>query len=122
MNRSEQISEAFNKFHAENPNIWRLFEQFTLELIRAGHAHGSSDAVFHRIRWHVNIDTKKEGSLKLNNNFTALYARLFHDRHPEYVTFFRNRVRKSEGEPAGYPDRQEFIDAPAWYMKQGDLV
>lgn len=92
---SRASKDAFDKFHAENPDVWRHFEKFTLELIEAGHLHYSADAVCHRIRWHLDVETKSEDGLKLNNNYTAHYARLFAARYPQHATFFRCRRRKS---------------------------
>ena len=110
--RADQIFSAFARFHSANPVVWQLFERFSLDLIANGRQHYSSDAVFARIRWHVDTETKGEGDLKLNNNFSAYYARLFHVAHPQHDGFFRNRKRTSEDRPGHDNDEQEFIGPP----------
>jgi len=108
--RADQIFNAFARFHSENPKVWELFERFTLEAVTAGREFYSSNAIFERIRWHVDIETSG-GEVKLNNNFRAYYARLFHARHPRMGQFFRNRKRTSEDESASETDIQVFIGA-----------
>ena len=48
--RADQIRARFEKFHAANPQVWELFKKFTFQLIAAGRAHYSSDAIMQRIR------------------------------------------------------------------------
>lgn len=95
-NRATQLFENFARFHRENPTIWTLFERFALSVIHSSHSeHYSSKAIFERIRWHLNVETRGE-AVKLNNNYTAFYGRLFHVRHPEHAGYFRTRKRISE--------------------------
>jgi hypothetical protein len=86
----ESLKEKWWEFHKNNPHVYELFKRFTHELIAAGFSNYSSKSVFERIRWHTDIKTRGS-SLKLNNNYTAYYARLFHADHPEYGGFFRTR-------------------------------
>ena len=97
--RCHQIFAAFVQFHKANPQIWTLFERFTLEAIRANYHNYSSTTIFERIRWHVNVDTRTDEKLKLNNNFRPWYARLFNRAHPDSVGFFRNRKLISRQRP-----------------------
>jgi len=101
--RGEQILEAFIEFHAENQKVWELFVRYTLQAINAGREHYSSKAVFERLRWYFDFETSDQ--VKLNNNFTAYYARLFHAKFPQHDGFFQNRKRISEdADPAPDPD------------------
>lgn len=106
--RADQILDAFEKFHMENPDVWRLFQRFSLEAYNAGRGHYSAKAVFERIRWHLEIETSGE-EVKLNNNFTAHYARMFHLSRPDLDGFFRNRKLTSEKRTSSENDRQVFI-------------
>jgi len=106
--RAEQIRRAFEAFHTANPHVWKLFEQFALETIFAGHKHFSADSICHRIRWETDVVTRGS-TLKINDHFTAYYARMFHAAHPEHAGFFRNRVLPSKHQPACEPDQQAFI-------------
>lgn len=110
--RADQILDAFERFHVENPEVWRLFRRFSLNAHNVGRQHYSAKAVFERIRWHIEIETSG-GDVKLNNNFTAHYARMFHLYRPDLDGFFRNRKLTSEAESAADGDRQVFIDQQA---------
>lgn len=94
------IEKRFWAFHLSNPIVYRLFSKFTKEAAQVTN-HYSAKAVYERIRWSldfettettINPDTNKP--LKLNNDFTAHYARLFMQRNPELDGFFRTREQK----------------------------
>lgn len=89
------IDERFEKFDREHPDVWRLFERFTFELIDRGFEHGSSDDVLHRVRWETRAGSTRPDEYKINNDFTALYARKWNELHPEHATFFRLRERRA---------------------------
>lgn len=110
--RADQILEAFERFHLANPRIWVLFQQFTLRLSNAGHTTYSAKAVFEVIRWHIDTDTSRpdgQEAVRLNNNYTAYYARMFHLRWPNLGNFFKVRKLISEDKLASDEDRQVFI-------------
>lgn len=87
------LQERFWKFHLDNPQVYILFEKFTLQLIARGFKHYSADAVMHRVRWETSVETT--GDLwKINNDHTAYYSRRFMANHPEYSGFFRTRTTK----------------------------
>lgn len=94
--RGGQIMAAFLKFHEANPAVWELFERFSLEAVASGISRYSSVAICQRIRWFTEIETRGGRGVKINNNFTAYYARLFSVRHPEHADFFKTRKRFSE--------------------------
>lgn len=98
-NRAEQILTAFLAFHQANPGVWNLFCRFTFDVINRGHSHYSSDAICHRIRWHTQIETQGE-LCKINDHYTAYYARMFAIKFPEHADFFENRKRPSLQTPA----------------------
>ncbi len=84
------IREEFTKFHQLNPSVWILFSQYAHQMIASGREHYSANAIFERVRWHVDIETRGD-PFKLNNNFRAHYARLFMDVYPQHAGFFRTR-------------------------------
>ena len=109
--RTNQLLDAFAEFHANNPDVWMLFQRFALAVIQADRKHYSANAIFERIRWHIEIDT--HGSeVKLNNNHRAYYARMFHLAYPHHEGFFRNRRLCSEGIKAHENDVQVFNSGP----------
>lgn len=105
--RADQVREAFEKFHISHPGVWGLFERFAFEIIRAGKSHYSADAIFHRIRWFHAIESRGE-EVKINNNFSPYYARLFHTKYPQHKGFFRNRELITKERPACKPNLQVF--------------
>lgn len=99
--RADEIEARARAFVEKNPTVWRLFVRFTHELIRAGREHYSSDAVIHRIRWYTVVETHGD-EFKVNNNFSAVFARWFHEAYPEHAGFFRTRERtSSQSRPRG---------------------
>lgn len=83
----------FDRYHRENPQVYRLVCRFASELIAAGHKRCSIKMIWERIRWHCAVETKDPQGFKLNNNYHAGYARLWLREHPEHPEFFRTRER-----------------------------
>jgi hypothetical protein len=81
---------AFNKFHAENPDVFRLFVRFTREAIAAGHKRYSAHAILHRIRWHTSVETRGD-AFKINDHFAPMYSRLFMREFPQHDGVFETR-------------------------------
>ena len=108
--RADQIFESFKHFHKKNPDVWVLFRKYALEAANSGRSHYSANAIFERIRWHIEIETIGGGILKLNNNHKAYYARLFHQDQPHLDGFFRNRKLTSVDKDAHTDNKQVFID------------
>lgn len=91
---------AFAQFDREHPEVWRLFERFTLDLIARGWSHYSADAVLHRVRWETDAGAEPGSeTFKINNNWTAHYARKFRRAHPAHAGFFRLRRSQADGGP-----------------------
>ena len=87
---SNQLEAEFWHFHAHNPEVYGLFCHFAGRLVKRGFEHHSADAVLHRIRWETAVETSHLG-YKINNDFSAYYARLWMRLHPEHDGFFRTR-------------------------------
>ena len=109
-NRADQIYARFKLFHAENPEVWTLFKRFAFEVIRRGREHYSVNAIFERIRWHVDIETESSDELKLNNDFRAYYARMFHAKHD--IMLFELRRLRSNNSPGYDQDEESWVDGP----------
>ena len=82
---------TFEQYDAKNPQVWDLFVRFTLDAARAGHTRFSADSILHRIRWETTVITT--GHYKINNDFSADYARKFIREFPHYGGFFEMRKR-----------------------------
>jgi len=99
--RYEQLRSKVMEFHKQNPIVWRLFAQFAVEQASKGFKHYSAKGVFERIRWETDqADADGRSTFKINNNFSAFYARAFMAKYPEYEGFFRLREQISQGDSA----------------------
>jgi hypothetical protein len=89
-------------FHKEHPEVWDLFVKFTFELIKRGFQHyAAQHGVFARIRWETDqADVDGNPMFKINNNYSAFYARRFMRMHPRHDGFFRTRTQTSRVERA----------------------
>ena len=87
------IEKRFFQFHDENPHVYKEFERRALLLINKGRNHFGAKAIFEAMRFDWAATTTDE-EFKLNNNYTAYYARIFEDKHPDYVGFFEMRTQK----------------------------
>lgn len=86
------LQKKFEIYDAENPHVYPMFIQYARQVLRSGHDKFSAKAIFERLRWHFNFET--EGDVfKLNNNYTAFYARKAMEDYPEFKDFFELRER-----------------------------
>lgn len=84
-----EIVAVFSDHHKRNPLIWEYFEKFSLEILRSGRDYYSAQAVYNRIRWHVDIETDDGADFRMKSGHIAYYSRMFHVAHPEHDGFFR---------------------------------
>jgi hypothetical protein len=82
--------EEFDIFHRNNPQMFALFERFSLAAIKAGREHFGAQTVIERIRWYTDVESHGD-QFKINNDYAAFYSRLFEELHPVHKGFFRKR-------------------------------
>jgi hypothetical protein len=80
--------KQFEEFHADNPQVYRLFCYFTLQVINAGYNKYSAEAIFNQIRWYTTIETRGD-EYKINNDYKPYYSRKFMNEYN--VEIFRTR-------------------------------
>ena len=83
----------FKKYDSENPEIWRMFIEFTKEAKQKGFNNYSAKGIFEIIRWHTGVNGND--LFKLNNNYHADYARKAMELYPEFKGFFKIRELKT---------------------------
>ena len=98
--RHEEMRQSAIKFHQENPEVWRLFVQFTNQMIRRSFKNYSVYAIMERIRWEFDAGGDGVSVFKINNNHRPFYARAFMRMYPEHDGFFRTREQTSKYSPA----------------------
>lgn len=88
----------FAQYDLANPEMWRMFEQFTFELINNGRTRHGVNGVLHRIRWETTVAARDGTPFKVNNNWAPYYARKFHAMYPQYEGFFSMRRSRADEE------------------------
>jgi hypothetical protein len=108
MNRLEEMRRRAQYYHYDHPEVWELFVRFAFQKIDLGYGHYGAKAIMERVRWETDRGAK-DPALKVNDHYTAFYARRFHRLYPRYDGFFRNRVQKSVDRPAtGLPEPNRY--------------
>lgn len=88
------LEAQFDEFHAANPHVYEEFARFTREAIAAGRKRIGAKLIFERLRWHTEIETRGE-DFKVNNNYSAFYARLWMRNNPGHGDVFATRKQRS---------------------------
>jgi hypothetical protein len=86
------MRETFESYQARNPRIYEEFVHYTYQMIGAGQTKIGAKAIFERIRWESKIERNDE--FKINNNYSADYARKFEQDFPNLAGIFEKRVCK----------------------------
>ena len=90
----DPIEQNFIKFHAKNPWVYDKLRSMALQLRRSGRKSSGIAMLFEVLRYEYALTTNSDDGLKLNNNYSALYARLLAQQEPELQDFFHMRLRK----------------------------
>ena len=89
------LAEKFAAFHAANPHVADALERLAEQWFAAGNAKCSTKLLMERARWEFGISGTGD-DYRLNNNWTAFYARLLIARRPEWADAFALRTQPSE--------------------------
>lgn len=90
------IAQRFEQFHAENPRVYATLVRLAREWIaRTGRHELGIKTLYERARWEIALATNAP-DFKLNNNFTAFYARLIHVQEPDLRGMFELRVSEAD--------------------------
>lgn len=90
-NQKDDIQLAFERFDADNPEVYAEIVSMAFRLKRAGRTRYGMHTILHVIRWHKDIVTRGE-PFKINNNFSSRYARKLIEQYPEFDGFFATRA------------------------------
>lgn len=97
--RQPTIGERFEAFHRLNPHVLDLVVNLGLQLKRQGFQRASVKMIIERLRWETFFRTKGEEVYKINNSFTAYYARMAIAACPALDGFFSRRQLRGGWEP-----------------------
>lgn len=92
------LAQRFELFHAMNPHVARALEALARQWL-AHHSKVSVKAMFERLRWEYGVRTKGD-VMRLNNSFTAFYARLLIERRPDWADAIDTRQSQADRVPA----------------------
>ena len=71
-------------------DVAAMFESLALELYKKGWRRYSSDAILHRIRWHMHVE-RGNREFKCNDHWTSVLSRWFLLRHPILQTSYKGK-------------------------------
>lgn len=77
------LAQRFTAFHDANPHVADALESLAAQWLDR-HQKVGVKALAERLRWESGITTAGD-PYRINNSFTAHYARLLLERHPEWV-------------------------------------
>ena len=87
------LKKQFLAFHYKNQVLWYWIDTYALERKHQGFENYVIAGVIERARWHTDIpaEHRRGDDYKINNNYRAFYARLWHLVHPKFDGFFHTR-------------------------------
>lgn len=92
----QKNAKSFLEYHAANPDVYRMFRQFALQLLNAGRKHIGAKMIAERIRFESQI--KGDDGFKINNSYVAYFARMFERDFPRFEGVFEFRRSKADAE------------------------
>lgn len=92
----QSLEEQFKAFHEANPHVYSALRSLALDMRRRGNRRIGMKMLFEVLRWHYWMTTDDQNSdFKLNNNYTAYYARELMANESALVDAFEVRERRS---------------------------
>jgi hypothetical protein len=86
------MDARFERFHRDNPHIYRSLVSLARRARAAGRRRIGIRMLWERMRWDLEVEAiRTEGAPKLNDHFTARYARLMQSQEPDLVGLFETR-------------------------------
>lgn len=90
----DTIQQRFERFHAENPAVYAELVRRARALRKRGVRRYSIRGLFEAMRYDQTVGTLS-ADYKLNNDFTALYARKIERTEPGLRGLFATRTRRT---------------------------
>lgn len=84
---SVELIQSFEKYHDDNPHIYKEFMRLTRIARESGRERFSAWLIINALRWEHSIQTK-HSDFKISNDHIAIYARLAIWDEPSYEGFF----------------------------------
>ena len=92
----ETIKESFDRFHEQNPQVYEAFKEQVKIALKAGKKKMSAKAIINFLRWSMFLETTDDTcEFKINDSYSAHFARLFVERNPRFDGIFEMRNLRS---------------------------
>ena len=88
-------TEAFEKFHALNPHVYRILVRLARRWVATGRTKAAIDALYNVARWEIAMQTTDD-EYKLNDHHKAYYARLMMYLEPDLDGLFDLRAAEAD--------------------------
>ena len=89
------IEGQFERYHAAHPEVYARLVQLARQLKARGFSQYSIKGLFEIVRFEQSVRQEAAEEFALNNNYTALYARLIMEREADLAGFFKTRERRA---------------------------
>ena len=100
-NRALQLDAEFDRFVADNPEVYEQFRLLAVKLKAKGFTRWGAKAIWEVLRYELAVNTTNSvKDYKLNNNHVSRMARKLMNEEPEdFGDFFELRKLKTDTEP-----------------------
>lgn len=89
-------TQRFEAFHRANPFVYRTLVQLAREWVnRTGQRKLAIKTLYEVARWNLILETS-DAEFKLNNSYTAFFARLIMAQEPDLAGMFDLRVSEAD--------------------------
>lgn len=90
------LAEKFEEFHNENPHVYRALVKLARRWVRqTGTRKLAIKTLYERARWEIVITTN-DADFKMNNSYTAFYARLIMAQERDLRRIFDLRASEAD--------------------------
>jgi hypothetical protein len=90
------LDARFARFHVANPHVYAELVRLAREARQAGRTKLGAKELYEVARWHLKLRTRGDVEYRLNNSWTALYARLIQQQEPDLAHLFETRRRRAK--------------------------
>jgi hypothetical protein len=93
--KDRPIQDAFEEFHERNPHIYANLKLLADQAYRAGRRRIGMKFFFERLRWEYMMGIENPVNVfRLNNSYTALYARKLIKNNKKFKELFWTREKE----------------------------
>jgi hypothetical protein len=111
------VYEKFLQYHHDNPRVYFYLQKFAHQAYDSGCQRYAIQTLIERLRWHVDVETRDEyEDFKINNCYSAYYARLLMNKSPTLLGFFRTcfiaGIDDNPEHDLYHPSRDPYLNQP----------